>query len=115
MLWYIGTDTCGLNGLAVGVEFFSPTLEGSASTVDSSEVTYVTVDDKRLPGCHIVQQPAPAHHVMQLMVRQTFVEHREIVAEVKEGLHWIRLGQRAPTDMIDIALGQAIQLTTTQA
>ena len=65
-----------LYSLAVGGEILPPTLEGTAGTEHGLEVAEVALEQEHLPGCQVVEPPAPAHHRRQLLFRQAFIEQR---------------------------------------
>ena len=115
MLWYFFFLTRSLNLPSVLIEVLAPPFKGTTGLVDSLEIAQVTFQNQRLPRGQIIQEPAPAHHVVQFLVGQTLVEHRQVVAEVQERLHRIRLRQRAATHMIDVAFGQTVELAATNA
>ena len=72
-----------------------PVLESFACTIDGPEIAKVAVQDQRLPCSQIVEEPSPAHDLAQLLVGQALVEHRQVIAEIEEGLAWISLWQRS--------------------
>ena len=91
MLGYDLNLSAGLNLLAVGLEIIAPPLEGMAGTVDGAEISPAVFQQQYLPGSKIVKKPAPAHDMMQFVVGQTFVKHRQVIAKVEERLHRVRL------------------------
>ena len=96
-----------LDGLTVRVEVVAPFIESAACAQDSDEVMPVAVDDQRLQCGNVIEQPAHVHHGAELFVGQVFVEHRQVVAEVEEGLHRVALRQRAAADMVHLTFGDA--------
>lgn len=95
---------------AVGIEIVAPGKKGPACAVDGLEVAEVALADKGPPSRHVVKEPAPQHDGPKILLWQVFPKHRQVVAEVEEGLPWISLGERASTHMIDRALREAEDL-----
>ena len=104
LLWYFVGHTTRLNRLTVGLEILAPLLESMTGTIDSLEITHISIQYQRFPCSQIVQPPAPAHHRLQILIRQTLIEHRQVIAEVQECLHRIALRQCSATYMIHITI-----------
>lgn len=96
-----------LYAFAVVVEAMAPPLESPPCAEDGAEVAPFPIYNKCLEGCEIVEEPPPPHNAVQIAVGQVLVEHREVVAEVEEGLHRVRLRQCAATHMVDFTLREA--------
>ena len=89
--------------------------EVAAGTIDSAEISQVSIDKKGLPGSNIVEQPTHNHNLAQFVIGQALVEHRKVVAEIKIGLARIALGQSASAEMIDLAVGNTHYLASLKA
>ena len=106
-LWYFFCHTTGLDRLAVCLKILPPTLKGAPGPIHRQEITHVPFQDQHLPGSEIVERPSPAHHVLKLLVGQTLIEHRQVIAEIQERLHRITFRQRATSNVIHITFWQA--------
>ena len=89
LLWYFFLHARSLYLLTIPIEIVAPALESTTSAIDSLEVAPVAFQDKRFPCCQVVQEPAPTHDMLQFVIGQTLVEHRQVVAEIEERLHGI--------------------------
>ena len=110
-LWYFFCHTTGLDRLAVCLKILPPTLEGAPGPIHRQEITHVPFQEQHLPGSEIVERPSPAHHVLKLLVGQTLIEHRQVIAEIQESLHRITLRQRTASHMIRLTVRQAHDAT----
>ena len=53
--------------------------------------------------------------MLQLAIGQAFIQHRQVVAEVQEGLHRVTLRQRAATYVVHVTIWNADDTATTNA
>ena len=103
----IGSYARLLDSLSISIEIMFPSAEGPAGTIDGTEVAPLAIHQQRLPGSHIIDEPAPTHNATQFGIGQTLINHGEIVAEIEIVLHGILLLQRSAVTMIDIDPQQA--------
>ena len=78
---------------------------------DSLGISELSFKNKRQNGRE-VKKGSPMHHTMQLVIRQIFVKHQEIVAKIEEGLVWVLAFQGSSPHVIDSTLWYAPHLST---
>lgn len=92
----------------------TPCFKGVTCLIDSLEIGYVTIENKCLPRCKIIEEETKSHDSFQFFIRQVLIEHGQIIAEIQERFHRITLRKRTATDMIDHAIGNTYNSSAQQ-
>ena len=73
---------------------------------DGGEILGVALEEE-LEGGEIVEEATGAHHTLEFCIGQVLVEHKEVVAEVEEGLARIALIEGGTSEVVCLALADA--------